>query len=89
MISKEDSDKIYKIAEEHYKEFDILKDPKEGSLQDKAQKIHQELPTVYRKLEEEKLLPDGMNLNIFMQILTERLQIEAQKAHAMKMFGMI
>lgn len=84
MINREE---IIKITNEHYKQFPVL-EKKESSLQERVDTIYNELPNVYSKLSESKLLPEGMDLNIFMQVVLPRLEQEAQQAHIRQIFGL-
>ena len=85
-MTPENKQEITKIVKEHYDKIDILK--VEGyDIVKKAQTIYNELPTIYSKLNEAKVLPENVNLDIFMQIVVPRLEDAAQHAHVARMFG--
>lgn len=86
MISEENKEQIKTISKEHFKSFDVLK-IEDADLGQKVQLVFNELPNLYRKLKEAEVLPEKVDLNVFMQIVTPRLEEAAQSAYVMKMFG--
>lgn len=85
-MTQEDKDKIIKIAKDCYDKIDILRVEDIG-IEKKAQAIYAELPGIYRKLEEIKVLPDKVNFQVFMELVTTRLQIAAQEAQMFRNFN--
>jgi len=81
-----DRDKIKQIAKEHFDQFDILK-VEDVPVEQKAEKIYQELPIIYKKLDEAKVLPEGINFQSFMHITVSHLQAAANMAYMRNAFG--
>ena len=67
MIKLENKDKIKEIMKSHYDAIDVLK-VADHSIQEKAKIIHKELQPIYKKLKEENLLPEEIDLQKFMTI---------------------
>ena len=78
MISEDKILKITDIVKQELSEVSILP---VNMIQEKAQKIYDKFQIIYQKLENEKLLSEGMNLDIFHQIYLSKLQQAAAAAH--------
>jgi hypothetical protein len=85
-VTQDNKDKIKKITTEHFAQFPVLQIV-DTDLNNKVEIIYNELPNIYKKLSEEKVLPEGCNLDMFMRTVLPRLQEEAQHAHIQKVFG--
>lgn len=85
-VTQENREQITRIATSHYDNFDVLK-VAEYQLNKKIELIFNELPNVYKALEEAKVLPEGMNLDTFMRVVLPRLEMAAQEAHIRQTFG--
>jgi hypothetical protein len=79
MLTQENKNQIKKIIQDHLSEIDILKIDN-YDLTKKAQTIHKELPSIYKKIDAEKLLPEGMDFNNFMNLATTYLNQAYQEA---------
>ena len=81
-----DKEQIKKVATEHFSEFPLLQIV-DTDLAVKIEIIYKELPTIYKKLKDKDLLPEGVDINVFMQIVVPRLEREAQQVHIQQVFG--
>jgi hypothetical protein len=85
-MTPENKEQITNIIKTHYEKFDVLK--VEGyDIVKKAQLMYNELPTIYKQLDEAKVLPENIDFNKFMHIVVPRLEEAAQHAHVAMMFG--
>lgn len=80
MITEEKKIEIKAIVKAELSEIEILPI---HLIEEKAQKIYDKFEIIYSKLEEKKLIPEGMNLDIFHQIYLHKLQLAAAAAHVM------
>lgn len=85
-MTEENKIKIKEIATDHFKNFPILSIV-ETPLVTKMQTIHGELPNIYKKIKDKKLLPETISLDVFMQITTAMLQQQGQMAQIKETFG--
>lgn len=78
MITEENKIEIIAIVKAELSEVGIL--PMHLIAQ-KAQQIYDKFQIIYHKLEEKKLLPEGINFEIFHAIYLNKLQQAAAAAH--------
>ena len=66
-------ERINQIVRDHLESFDELK-VVEIPIETKANKIYSELQPIYKKLEAEKLLPEGCTWDVFHKYITSILE---------------
>ncbi len=82
----ENKEKVREVISTHLQAIDILK-VADHSLEEKAKRIHAELPAIYKKLKEEKLLPEEMDFQRFMNTGGTMLQMAYNDAALASAFG--
>lgn len=75
-VTQDNKDKIIKIVREHLEPIDILR-VVEIPIQTKANRIYQELEPIFKKLDAEKLLPEGCTWDVFHKFITSVLEYVA------------
>ena len=86
MLTQEQKNQVRKVLSNHLDKIDILK-IENYDLVKKAEAIQKVMPNVYKDLQEEKLLPEEVNFNVFMNIASMMLNQKFQEAQVSSFFS--
>lgn len=75
-VTQDNKDKIYSIVKEHLNNIDVLK-VIDIPLETRARAIYSELQPIHKKLDDQKLLPEGMTWEMFHNYITHVLEVIA------------
>lgn len=78
-MTEENKNKIRKIMKDHLEKIDIFR-VVEVSVEVKANRIYDEFMPLYKKLEGDKLLPEGCTWDVFNQLGVRILEAVANNA---------
>ena len=81
-----DAVKIKAHVQRHYDKVDILK-VTDVPIEEKVDVLFNQLITIYKGLVDEKLLPETITLDGFMQVAVKQLEIAMAQAQVNQAFG--